>query len=352
MNTDSGAIVRFGGHCIGPGERCFIIAEAGVNHNGSLKLALQMVDAAADAGADAVKFQTFISEKLVTAHAAKATYQVANTGTGGSQLEMLRRLELLRQDYDVILDRCASRQILFLSTPFEEESAEFLAAVGVPALKVASGDLNNIPFLEYLGSKNLPILLSTGMGTLDEVRAAVRALRGAPGLVLLHCVSSYPAMPAEANLRAIDTMRHAFGLPVGYSDHTEGLEVALASVAVGAAVLEKHFTLGRSLPGPDQKASLEPPELSQLVRSVRLVEMALGHGRKEPVASELSTISAARKSLVAACDIPAGTRLELCHLSRLRPGTGMAPSEIGKVIGHSTKVALSKGDLILPTLLQ
>ncbi len=340
------ASFEIAGRPVGRGAPCFLIAEAGVNHNGDLDLALGLVDAAASAGADAVKFQSFRAERLVTAWAPKAGYQQRNTGAGGSQLEMLRRLELTDEQHRKIAARCAEKGVLFLSTPFDEERADFLAGVGVPAFKVSSGDLTNTPFLEHLARKGLPVLLSTGMGTLEETRGAVQALSGVPGLAVLHCVSRYPADPAEANLRAMETIRRTLRVPVGYSDHTEGALVALASVAMGACVLEKHITLDRALPGPDHRASLEPAELAELVRGVRIVEQAFGHGRKEPVPGEKETAAVARRSLVAACELPAGTLLAPQHLAVRRPGTGISPGMRDRLLGRKLKVALAEGALI------
>lgn len=337
--------IRIGRFQIGQGHPCFVIAEAGVNHNGDIGLALRLIDAAADAGANAVKFQTFRAEKLVTAWAPKADYQKKNTGGDGSQFDMLHKLELSHDQHRILASRCAERDILFLSTPFDAESADFLASMNVLAFKVSSGDLTDIPFLRHLASMGLPVMLSTGMGTLDEVRDAMDALAGAQGIALLHCVSNYPADPADVNLRAMDTMRHAFHVPVGYSDHSEGLVVALSAVAMGAAVLEKHFTLDRNLPGPDHRASLEPAELAELVRDVRIVEQAMGHGRKEPAPSEFNTAVVARKSLVAACDIPAGTTLGPQHIIVKRPGTGISPGMQERLFGRKAKVAVSAGTL-------
>lgn len=345
MVTPGVPFIRIGRFQIGQGHPCFVIAEAGVNHNGDIGLALRLIDAAADAGADAVKFQTFRAEKLVTAWAPMADYQKKNTGGDGSQFDMLRKLELSNDQHRILASRCAERGILFLSTPFDAESADFLASMNVLAIKVSSGDLTDNPFLRHLASMGLPVMLSTGMGTLDEVRGAMDALAGAQGIALLHCVGNYPADPADVNLRAMDTMRHAFHVPVGYSDHSEGLVVALAAVALGAAVLEKHFTLDRNLPGPDHRASLEPAELAELVRDVRIVEQAMGHGRKEPAPSEFNTAVVARKSLVAACDIPAGTTLGPQHIIVKRPGTGISPGMQERLLGRKAKVAVSAGTL-------
>jgi sialic acid synthase SpsE len=301
-----------------------------------------------------VKFQTFRADRLASASAPKAEYQARATGSGESQLEMLRRLELARETHVELLGRCRERGLVFLSTPFEEESADFLESLGVAAFKVPSGEVTNLPFLAHLARKGRPIILSTGMATLDEVSGAVRCLRenGDPALALLHCVSRYPAEPRDANLRAMRTMADAFGVPVGYSDHTPGLEVALAAAALGAAVIEKHFTLDRSLPGPDHAASLEPGELAALVRGVRTVESALGHGRKEPVPAEAETAAVARKSLVALVDLPAGTVLDASVVGPRRPGTGLSPALAPQLVGRRTRSAIRAGTPITWEMLE
>ncbi len=337
--------LQIAGREIGPGNPCFVIAEAGVNHNGDPALARRLVDAAADAGADAVKFQTFRAEGLASPSAPKAEYQTRATGASESQLDMLRRLELSREAHAGLMARCRDRGVVFLSTPFEEESADFLESLGVAAFKVPSGEVTNLPFLAHVARKGRPVILSTGMSTLEEVGAAVRCLResGDPPLVLLHCVSRYPADPRDANLRAMATMSEAFEVPVGYSDHTAGLEVAFAAAALGAAVLEKHFTLDRALPGPDHAASLEPGELASLVRGIRLVESALGHGRKEPVLAEAETAAVARKSLVAVRDLPVGAILTRDALAVLRPGTGLAPARLEELLGRKLRREVREG---------
>ena len=320
--------LEIGGRWIGPGAPCFVIAEAGVNHNGDLQLARRMVDAAADAGADAVKFQTFRAECLAAPGAPQAEYQRRATGRSQSQLEMLRQLELSARDHAALRDHCRRRGILFLSSPFDEPSADLLAELDVELFKLPSGELTNLEFIGYVARQGRPLIVSTGMASLGEVEAAVDVLarEAVAGYALLHCVSSYPAEPADVNLRAMHTLRTAFGCPVGFSDHTLGTEVALAAVALGACVLEKHFTLDRALPGPDHQASLEVPQLGQLVRGVRRVEAALGSGGKRPAAGERDTAAVARKSLVAAHDIPAGTRLTRTMLVLRRPGTGLPPA--------------------------
>lgn len=338
-------LVLAGGRRIGTGQPCFIIAEAGVNHDGSLDLARRLVDAAADAGADAVKFQTFRADELASPEAAQAEYQARNTGQRESQLDMLRRLELSPEAHHELRRRCLDRGLIFLSTPFEEKSADFLVSLGVPLLKIPSGEITNLPFLAHVARAGLPLIVSTGMATLAEVGEAVHVLRrdAGAGLVLLHCVSNYPARTADVNLKAMETLRSAFGLPVGYSDHTEGLEVALAAVALGACVLEKHFTLDRSLPGPDHRASLEPGELASLVRGVRAVEASLGHGRKEPAAAEAETAAVIRKSVVAARDVPRGARLAAEDLAVRRPGTGLPPSRLAGLLGRRAARDLRRG---------
>ncbi len=340
--------IHIAGRKVGPGQPCFIIAEAGVNHNGRIELARQLVDAAVEAGADAVKFQTFKAERLVTEEAPKAAYQQKTTGAEESQLEMLQRLELSAEAHRELLGHCRERGALFMSSPFDEQSADFLDGLGVAVFKIPSGELTNLPFLEHVAHKGKPMIVSTGMADLEEVKAAVQAIEAAGNrqAVVLHCLSNYPADPAEANLRAMQAMENALDLPVGYSDHTPGVEVALAAVALGACVIEKHFTLDRSLPGPDHRASLEPGELAVMVQGIRVVEAALGHGRKEPAPSEVNTAAVARKSLVAAQDIPAGTALTSDMIAVKRPGTGLPPSMRDALLGRRTRVAIRLGTLL------
>ena len=275
--------VRIGERPVGVGHPCFVIAEAGVNHNGSLDMALKLVDAAVEAKADAVKFQTFRAERLLTPEAPKAAYQIENSDRTETQFEMLQRLELDEAAHRTLMDHCRRRGLAFLSSPFEQGSADFLETLGVPAFKIPSGEVTNLPFLCHVARKGIPLILSTGMATLEEVEVAVAAIRssGCRQLVLLHCVSAYPASPSDANLRAMATLARTFGTPVGYSDHTLGIEVALAAVAMGAAVIEKHFTLDRTMPGPDHQASSEPGELALLVSGIRKVESAPRRRREE-----------------------------------------------------------------------
>jgi N-acetylneuraminate synthase/N,N'-diacetyllegionaminate synthase len=340
--------IHIGSRKIGSGEPVFIIAEAGVNHNGDLEIAEEMVDAAADAGADAVKFQTFRADEVVSASAPKARYQIENTGEGGSQLEMIKRLELSPDSHRKLIERCQARGIMFLSTPFDFPSADLLEGLSVPAYKVPSGEITNWPFLEHIASKRKPVILSTGMSYLNEVEQAVKVLRaaGCSELVILHATSSYPAAAASANLRAMQTLADCFHTPVGLSDHTTGIEVALAATALGASILEKHFTLDRSMAGPDHKASLEPAELRSLVRGVRTVESALGDGRKQPVPSEEDVRRVARRSIVACRTIPSGTLMARDLLAYKRPGTGIPPSRLKDVIGRKTTRTIPADTLI------
>src|SRR5258708_16184511 len=332
----------------GLARRTFVIAEAGVNHNGEVELARRLINAASSAGDDAVKFQTFKAERLVSASAPKADYQLKTTESGESHFEMLRRLELSEEVHWGLLEHCKQRGIHFISTPFDEQSADFLAELGVPLFKVRSGEITNIPFLEHVARIGRPIIMSTGMAYLGEVESAVRAIEatGNRNLVLLQCVSNYPADPEDVNLSAMQTMERAFGYPVGYSDHTLGIEVALAAVALGACVIEKHFTLDRSLPGPDHSSSVEPEELGALIGGIRKVEAALGNGRKEPAKSEKNTSEVARKSLVAACDIAAGIEIRSEMVSAKRPGTGLPPSLRGMVVGRLAKDNIRAGDVL------
>ncbi|MEO5335305.1 MAG: N-acetylneuraminate synthase [Magnetospirillum sp. WYHS-4] len=329
----------------------FVIAEAGVNHNGDLALALDLVEAAAQAGADAVKFQIFKAAALATAAAPKAGYQRRTTAGAESQVEMLRGLELGEDDFRVLAERCSERGIRFLASPFDEASLDFLVQeLDVPVLKLPSGEITNGPFLVRAAQSGRPIILSTGMSTLDEVRDALGLLAWGYGgkkgpvpedlailrdrITLLHCTSEYPAPFQDVNLRAMDTMRAAFGLPVGFSDHTPGIAAALAATALGATVVEKHFTLDRGLPGPDHRASLEPGELAAMVEGIRQVEAALGDGVKTPRSSELETRAVARRSLVAIRPIRKGEALTADNLGAKRPGGGLSPMRFWDLEGR------------------
>jgi len=340
--------ISVAGRIIGPGQPCFIIAEAGVNHNGDLDLARQLIRVAAEAGADAVKFQTFRADALVTADAPKADYQTRLTDSGESQYDMLRRLELSADAHRELMAYCRDHNVLFMSTPFDESGADFLAELGVTVFKIPSGEIINLPFLSHVARLGKPMIVSTGMSRLGEVETAVETIRqaGNAAMVLLHCVSNYPADPADTNLRAMHTLATAFGLPVGYSDHTLGIEVALAAVALGACVIEKHFTLDRTMPGPDHQASLEPSELAAMIRGIRTVEAALGSGYKVPAASEQNTAQVARRSLVAAQDIPAGTVLTESMIAIKRPGTGLPPAMRPYLVGRRARADIPAGSLI------
>jgi N-acetylneuraminate synthase len=328
--------------------RCFIIAEAGVNHNGDLALARQLVIAAAAAGADAVKFQTFQAGHLVTADAPQADYQARNTGRTESQFDMLKRLELPLEAFAELAGLCAEMGIEFLSTAFDEESADFLAGLGMRCFKIPSGELTNLPFLRHIGAFGRPVIVSTGMGTIEEAETAVATLReaGSGPVTALHCVTRYPTPPEEANLRAMHVLRHALGVPIGYSDHTEGIEAPVIAVAAGACVIEKHFTLDRDLPGPDHKASLEPGELAEMVHAIRRAEVLLGQARKQPGADELAVAQIVRRSVVARRAIPAGSILEPSMLVLRRPGTGIPPARLHELPGKRALADIAEGALI------
>jgi N,N'-diacetyllegionaminate synthase len=330
---------------IGSGH-CFVIAEAGVNHDGDLDKALALVDAAAGAGADAVKFQTFSADRLVTADAPKARYQERDASA--SQHEMLRRLELAPADYRRIADYCHERGIVFLSSPFDEESADLLETLDVAAFKIPSGELINLPFLRHVAMKRRPMIVSTGMATLAEARSAVGAIEaaGCRELALLHCVSAYPAEPRDANLRAMATLRDHFRIPVGWSDHMLGTEVALAAVALGADIIEKHLTLDRTAPGPDHAASLEPAEFGAMVRGIRAIASALGSGEKRPAEAELEIAAVARKSLVAARALREGETLAAADVVLRRPGTGLPPATLDRLLGRRAARAVAAGALL------
>ena len=340
--------ISIGERRVGKGEPCFIIGEAGVNHNGSFELARELVDVAVNAGCDAVKFQTFKTEKVCSSLAPKAVYQLQTNAAEESQLEMVRKLELPFDAFRELHRYCRDRGIIFLSTPFDYESADFLAELPVPAFKIPSGEITNLSFLEHVARKGRPLIVSTGMATMDEVSTAVEAIRAAgnPQMVLLQCVSSYPANPSSMNLRAMRTLEHSFGVPAGLSDHTVGTEVAFAAVALGACVIEKHFTLSHELSGPDHRASLEPQDLTMLVKGIRNIEAALGDGVKRPAAEELNTAGVARRSLVAARFIPAGAVLTADMLDILRPGTGLPPAMRSQLLGRHVHHDIEAGTVL------
>ena len=321
---------------------CFIIAEAGVNHCGRLEIAKKLIRAAADCGADAVKFQTWITEKLVLKNAVLADYQKKNAPNAVSQFQMLKDLELSHSEFrklSAFAKRCG---ILFLSTPDEEDSADFLENIDIPVFKIGSGEITNTPFISYIAKKGRPIILSTGMSTLGEVEMAVREIEAVGNfqITLLHCVSEYPADPADCNLNAMLTLKAAFGYPVGFSDHTMGECVATAAVALGATVIEKHLTLNRRMKGPDHKASLTPVDFKRLVQSIREVESAIGTGRKQPTANENLTKKVVQKSIVTSRPLAAGESISMNDITLRRSSVGLPVSSLNLVIGRKAATAL------------
>lgn len=345
--------------------KCYIIAEAGVNHNGSIDMAKQLIDVAAEAGADAVKFQTFKAEKVISKYAPKADYQKKTTAETESQLDLVKKLELNEADHYILVEHCRTRNIEFLSTPFDFESIDLLALkLNLQHLKIPSGEITNGPYLLHIAQTGKPVILSTGMSTLSEVETALGVLAfgyldnsDKPSLqnfqnaycsnaghnvlkekvILLHCTTEYPAPFEDVNLRVMATMQNAFGLPVGLSDHTPGIAVPIAAVALGAAVIEKHFTLDRNLPGPDHKASLEPDELKLMMTSIRNIEVALGNGHKVPALSEMKNRNIARKSLFAAMPVSKGEIFSASNLTMKRPGKGVSPMKYWELIGEKSK---------------
>jgi len=330
--------------------KTLIIAEAGVNHNGDIELAKKLIDVAVDAGADLVKFQTFSADRLVTQSALKAEYQVLATDKIESQHEMLRKLELTESMHHELINHCTNREIGFFSTGFDIQSIDFLTSLGQELFKIPSGDITNLPFLQHIGGLGKKVLLSTGMSNMHEVAAALNALElaGTPKnrITVLHCTSSYPAEMSDVNLRAMLSIQDEFGVEVGYSDHTLGIEVPIAAVALGAKVIEKHFTLDRNMTGPDHKASLEPDELIRMVAGIRSIEKALGDGNKVMTQNEIQNRDVARKSIVASRNIQAGEVFTENNLTAKRPGTGISPMEWDEVIGTKAKQSYAKDDLI------
>lgn len=326
----------------------FIIAEAGVNHNGSLELAKKMVDVAKNSGADGVKFQTFISEKLVSKHAKKAEYQKSSVDEDDTQLKMLKKLELSFEEFKELREYCLEKDIMFMSTAFDLESVDFLSSLNLEVWKIPSGDLTNLPYLIKVAKLNKPIILSTGMSNLDEIRSAVKVLsdNGNADLTVLHCTTEYPTPFTDVNLNAMITIKKEFGVKVGYSDHTMGTEVPIAAVALGASVIEKHFTLSRDMDGPDHKASLEPEELKLMVESIRHIEEAIGDGVKKPSCSEMKNESIARKSIVAKKNIKSGELFSEDNLTVKRPGTGISPMSWFEVLGNRAKRDFEEDELI------
>ncbi len=337
--------IEISGKIVGNNRPCFVIAEAGVNHNGDFELAKEMIDLAKSAGADAIKFQTFKTEGVVIRTANMAKYQERSEEK--NQYEMLKSFELEYDDFEELKDYCDKKNIVFLSTPHSEDAIDFLDRI-VPAYKIGSGDLTNLPFLEKVAEKRKPILLSTGMATLGEIEDAIRVIRrrGWEKIIILHCVTSYPLRIEDANLRTIQTLKYAFRLPVGFSDHTLEIITPAAAVSLGACIIEKHFTPNRSLHGPDHKASLEPREFKMMVDYIRLVEKSLGDGVKVITGEEEEIKKIARKSIVSKTDIPQGTVITRDLLEIKRPGTGIAPKSLLLVVGKRAKSDIKKDELI------
>lgn len=340
--------MKIDGYPITSEQDPFFIAEAGVNHNGSVSTAKELIDVAANAGVDAVKFQTFSADRLVSKDASTAEYQAENTGEA-DQYEMLKRYELDRSAHESLIEYCSDKDVIFLSTPFDSESANMLEALGVSAMKIGSGELDNHPLLEHIANIGLPTIISTGMGTMQEIHDAYDAIRSTnPGLdiAFLHCTSAYPTNIEDVNLRAMNTMQSELPTPVGLSDHTTLPETPALATAAGASILEKHFTLDATLPGPDHEASLEPTQLRQAVEKVKIASQARGKPEKQPVESELPNRTAARKSLHAAIDLEAGTELTASHIKIIRPASGLSPSKYKSVLGTKLKSNLKKDEPI------
>ena len=329
-----------------PNKPVFIIAEAGVNHNGDISIARRLIDAAKESGADAVKFQTFKAEEVVCRNAEKAQYQIENTGCSESQYDMIKALELSDEDFIKLKKYADDTGIMFLSTPFDHVSADFLEGLGMTLFKIPSGEITNIPLMEHIARKQKPIILSTGMSTLGEVEEAVNTLEGngAADITLLHCTTSYPAPVESVNLYAMETMCNAFKLPVGYSDHTEGITIPIAATALGATVIEKHFTLDKKMPGPDHRSSLEPDELKAMVTAIRDVESAMGDGIKRPSDAEKENINIARKSIVARTNIKKGEKFSNENITLKRPGAGIKSLYIDSFIGKSANEDIKKDE--------
>jgi N,N'-diacetyllegionaminate synthase len=329
-------------------SKIYIIAEAGVNHNGDINIAKRLVDAAVDAGADAVKFQTFKAQNLVCKNAGKAAYQLETTEQAETQYEMLKKLELTEKMHEELVQYCRERGIEFLSTPFDVESVDLLLQYEIPLIKIPSGEITNYPYLKKIGKTGKKVILSTGMSTLDEVRDAVQILKneGTDKIILLHCNTEYPTPMCDVNLLAMKTLQEELGLPVGYSDHTKGIEIPIAAAALGACVIEKHFTLDRTMEGPDHKASLEPHELRAMVCAIHNIEQAMGDGVKRPSASERRNIGIVRKSIVAKRDISEGEILSEENITTKRPGTGISPMMWEKVIGQRARKNYKADEMI------
>lgn len=339
------SVITIGNRLVGDDNPCFVIAEAGVNHNGDPQRAFELVDIAAAAGADAVKFQTFSTSKVAASTARKATYQQRNDGRQGNQFDMLQALELTPDVFAELSERCAAHGLVFMSTAFDHDSLDLVTSLSPHVLKWPSGEIDNFPLIDHAAGLGIPILLSTGMSTLGEVDSALQRFEagGCTQIAILHCVSNYPATPEDLNLRAIPALASTFRRPVGYSDHSMGSFAALAAVALGISILEKHYTSDRNLPGPDHKASLEPGELTQLIADLREVERALGDGIKRPRSTEMDSLTVGRRSLRAACDIAQGETLSLKNVIALRPAVGLSPALVDHIFGRKAARAIRSG---------
>jgi N,N'-diacetyllegionaminate synthase len=326
-------------------SKVMIIAEAGVNHNGSLELAKKLIQEAKNAGADYVKFQSFKTEKLVSKFAEKAEYQKKNTSNTETQFDMIKKLELSDNDHDALVQFCKEVGIGFSSSPFDNEGIVYLDSLGVDFFKVPSGEITNLPYLKELAKFNRPIILSTGMASLSEVQDALSILKG-KDVTVLHCNTEYPTPMQDVNLKAMLTIKEKFNVKVGYSDHTLGIEIPIAAVALGAVVIEKHFTINKEMEGPDHKASLEPYELKNMVQAIRNIEKALGNGVKEPSPSEKKNINIARKSIVAAKEISQGELFTIDNITVKRPGSGISPMKWESVLGKKALRKFSPDELI------
>lgn len=329
-------------------KKVFIIAEAGVNHNGDINLAKKLIDVAKESGADAVKFQTFISEKVVSRYAMKAEYQNENTQSKETQLEMVRKLELSFDEFFELSEYCRKKGIEFLSTAFDFESIDFLDSLEMRTWKIPSGDITNLPYLIKIANLNQTVILSTGMSTIEDIRSAVTTLKdnGSGDITILHCTTEYPTPYGDVNLSAMKTIETEFAVPVGYSDHTKGIEISIAAVAMGATIIEKHFTLDRSMKGPDHKASLEPEELKYMVTAIRNVEVAIGSSAKKPAESEQKNMAIARKSIIVKCNIRKGEIFTEDNLTVKRPGMGISPMRWFDVLGQTASRDFEEDELV------
>ncbi|NPV50425.1 MAG: N-acetylneuraminate synthase [Candidatus Methanofastidiosum sp.] len=335
------------GSLVGDNSRCYIIAEAGVNHNGDVNIAKELISEASRIGADAIKFQTFYADDLLIENTGKANYQKTNENDKETQYEMIKKLELNQDDFIELYEYSLRKNITFLSSPFDLKSVDFLDSTGISAFKIASGEITNIPLIEHISSKKKPILLSTGMSNLDEIRSAIKAIKKSiDNIILLHCISSYPTKYEDANLRVIKTLKSEFNLPVGFSDHTIGITVPIAAVALGACIIEKHFTISKKYEGPDHKISLDPEEFRNMIDSIRIVEKALGNGVKVPTNEEEEMKKIVRKSIVSKYDLAKGTIITKDLIDIKRPGIGIESKYIQDILGRKTVKEIKKNQLL------